>query len=118
MNDLHDVNLLRAVAVFILHGAGVQSAGVRYPAINAFVRTFQQSDDPAVRRSCVQTAASIFELADHSTAIAFVQVGLDDVSNGQLANEKIVPYMWAAQKSSALKKRSGVVMTACRRRRA
>ena len=89
MNDLHDVNLLRAVAVFILHGAGVQSAGVRYPAINAFVRTFQQSDDPAVRRSCVQTAASIFELADHSTAIAFVQVGLDDVSNGQLANKKL-----------------------------
>ena len=74
INDLHDVNLLRAVAVFILHGSVVQSPGVRYPAINAFVRTFQQSDDPKVRRSCIQTASSIFELADHVTAISFVQV--------------------------------------------
>jgi hypothetical protein len=51
-----------------------QAAGVRYPAINAFVRTFQQSDDARVRRACVQTAASIFELADPGTALSFVQV--------------------------------------------
>ena len=68
-NDLHDVNLLRAVAVFILHGpAGsvVHAPGVRYPSINAFVRTFQQSDDPSVRRSCIQVTDQLLVFAQDS----------------------------------------------------
>lgn len=103
-NELHDVNLLRAVAVFILHGpegSVIQAPGVKYPAINAFVRTFQQSDDAVVRRSCIQTAASIFEQADHVTALSFVQA-LAPV---------IMEFLLVDETSRAIKNESDLLLT-------
>ena len=88
------MGLLLAVAIFMLHGPpGVITAAdnIKYPAINAFVRAFQQDQrqcgpdqddwtDAAIRnqiaesrKRCVETATSIFQLADRRIAIPFVQ---------------------------------------------
>ena len=80
VHEHNDVGLLLAVAVFMLHappGVAVCDAtadDVKYPAVNAFVRAFQRQDQTHTRRRCiVQTAASIFQLADRRLAVPFVQ---------------------------------------------
>merc|ERR1719507_2011641 len=96
----------------MLHGppgrVGVITAAdnIKYPAINAFVRAFKQDDVQGVgnksnqndvklkshyavsQRKCVQTATSIFQLADRRIAIPFVQAMAPPIIQHLVSNER------------------------------
>ena len=66
-----DINVLMAIAVFLLHSPSNvmnEAPGLKYPAVNAFVRAFQQQtlNDPASRRRVVKAVSSVLSLADRN----------------------------------------------------
>ena len=73
-----DINVLMAIAVFLLHSPSNvmdEAPGLKYPAVNAFVRAFQQQtlNDPASRRRVVQAVSSVLGLADRNLAQPLAQ---------------------------------------------
>ena len=73
-----DINVLMAIAVFFLHSPSTvmnEAPGLKYPAVNAFVRAFQQQtlNDPASRRKVVQAVSSVLKETDRSLAQPLAQ---------------------------------------------
>ena len=87
-----DINVLMGIAVFLLHSpANVinDAPGLKYPAVNAFVRAFQQQtlNDPVSRRRVVQAVASVLSLANRSLAQPLAQAMAAPVLDFLLVDE-------------------------------
>ena len=87
-----DINVLMAIAVFLLHSPSNvmnEAPGLKYPAVNAFVRAFQQQtlNDPASRRRVVKAVSSVLSLADRNLAQPLAQAMAAPVLDFLLVDE-------------------------------
>ena len=85
-----DINILMAIAVFLLHSPSNvldEAPGLKYPAVNAFVRAFQQQtlNDSISRRKVVKAVGSVLSLVDRSLAQPLAQAMAAPVLWRQLA---------------------------------
>ena len=88
--DETNVNILAAIAVFLLHSPAnviTEAPGLKYPAVNAFVRTFQQQTSSQVRRHVVQVTASILSSSHRSIAQPLAQAMAPPVLDYLLVDE-------------------------------
>lgn len=86
-----DVNILAAVAIFLLYApSGVvgEAPGLKYPAVNAYVRAFQQLvHDSGSRRRVVLAASQILASADRGIAQPLAQAVASPVLDYLLVDE-------------------------------
>ena len=87
-----DINILMGIAVFLLHSPTNvinDTPGLKYPAVNAFVRAFQQTtlSDPVARRRVVQAVASVLSLGNRSLAQPLAQAMAAPVLDFLLVDE-------------------------------
>ncbi len=87
-----EVNIITAVAVFLLHAPSevfAETPGLKYPAVNAFVKAFQQQlvSDPIGRRRVVQAATSVLASADSVIAQPLAQAVASAIMDFLLVDE-------------------------------
>lgn len=85
-----DINILSAIAVFLLHSPVTvisEAPGLKYPAVNAFVRAFQQQSDSEAKRRVVQAASSVLASADRGIAQPLAQAIAPPVMDYLLVDE-------------------------------
>lgn len=87
-----DVNILTAVAVFLLYAPPEvvsETPGLKYPAVNAYVRAFQQQlvNNSGSRRRVVQAAASVLASADRKLAQPLAQAVASPILDYLLVDE-------------------------------
>ena len=69
LKDREDINILAAIAVFLLYSKPsviTEAPGLKYPAVNAFVRAFQQESDSGAKKRVVEVTTSVLAAADRS----------------------------------------------------
>lgn len=85
-----NINVLAAIGVFLLHSECcviTEAPGLKYPAVNAFVRAFQQQIDPTCKRRVVQAASSVLASADRNIAQPLAQAIAPPVMDYLLVDE-------------------------------
>ena len=93
-NEVHrdgeDINILAAIAVFLLYSKPsviTEAPGLKYPAVNAFVRAFQQESDSNAKKRVVEVATSVLAAADRSIAQPLAQAMAPPVLDYLLVDE-------------------------------
>ena len=88
--DGEDINILAAIAVFLLYSKPsviTEAPGLKYPAVNAFVRAFQQESDSNAKKRVVEVATSVLAAADRSIAQPLAQAMAPPVLDYLLVDE-------------------------------
>ena len=88
--DRDDFNILAAIAVFLLHSKPsviTEAPGLKYPAVNAFVRAFQQESDSGAKKRVVEVSTSVLASADRSIAQPLAQAMAPPVLDYLLVDE-------------------------------
>lgn len=85
-------NILMGVAIFLMSATPAvvaEAPGLKYPAVNAYVRAFQQqlSGDPEARRRCVQAVTAVLTTADRQLAMPLAQAMASPILDYLLAEE-------------------------------
>jgi len=90
-DGISDVNLLTAIAIFLLYAPTNvvgDSPGLKYPAVNAYVRSFQNLiNDSTSRRKVVQAASSILASANRGIAQPLAQAIASPILDYLLVDE-------------------------------
>ena len=90
-DGISDVNLLTAIAIFLLHAPSNvvgEAPGLKYPAVNAYVRSFQNLiNDSLSRRKVVMAASSVLASADRGVAQPLAQAIASPVLDYLLVDE-------------------------------
>ena len=90
-DGISDVNLLTAIAIFLLHAPSNvvgEAPGLKYPAVNAYVRSFQNLiNDSISRRKVVMAASSVLASADRGVAQPLAQAIASPVLDYLLVDE-------------------------------
>ena len=88
--DENNINILAAIAVFLIHSEAnviTEAPGLKYPAVNAFVRAFQQQSNSESRKKVVEVTASILASSDRSIAQPLAQAMAPPVLDYLLVDE-------------------------------
>merc|ERR1712223_1200094 len=90
LKDREDINILAAIAVFLLYSKPsviTEAPGLKYPAVNAFVRAFQQESDSSAKKRIVEVTTSVLAAADRSIAQPLAQAMAPPVLDYLLVDE-------------------------------